>query len=160
MPGIVSDLLRAGHAPESIAFVSYSRAAVREAVDRVERCTGIPAAMFSNFRTLHSSWTRRLDLGPNAFLTEHDFAAFAKAIATGITPHDEDESDDGLPMLGDDLYGGPVVPWGEGEPPAVAGPGDERIALHAVRIAYADPDAGDAVVVEAPLPDSWPLTAR
>jgi len=66
----------------------------------------------------------------------------------------------GLPMLGDDLYGGPVVPWGEGEPPAVAGPGDERIALHAVRIAYADPDAGDAVVVEAPLPDSWPLTAR
>lgn len=66
----------------------------------------------------------------------------------------------GLPMLGDDLYGGPVVPWGEGEPPTAAGPGNERIALHAVRIAYADPDAGDQVVVEAPLPESWPLTAR
>ena len=102
MPGIVSDLLRQGHAPESIAFVSYSRAAVREARDRVERCTGIPAALFANFRTLHSSWARRLDLGPNAFLTAHDFRAFAQAIATGITPHDEDETDDGLPMLGDD----------------------------------------------------------
>ena len=70
----------------------------------------------------------------------------------------------GIPMLGDGLYGGPGGPWVEGtfegEAPAAAGPGNERIALHAVRIAYADPDSGDEVVVEAPLPDWWPLTAR
>jgi len=58
----------------------------------------------------------------------------------------------GLPIVGDELYGGPPL-----------GIGDDRerpILLHAWRIAYADPDTGEAIVVEAPLPPHWPAWAR
>lgn len=54
----------------------------------------------------------------------------------------------GLPIVGDELYGGP--PFGDA---------DERerpILLHAWRIAYADPDSGETIVVEAPVPPHWP----
>jgi len=58
----------------------------------------------------------------------------------------------GLPIVGDELYGGPPL-----------GAGNERerpILLHAWRIDYADPDSGERVTVEAPLPDHWPAWAR
>ena len=57
----------------------------------------------------------------------------------------------GLPIVGDELYGGP---------PLVEGDTRERpILLHAWRIAYADPDSGERVTIEAPLPDHWPAWA-
>jgi 23S rRNA-/tRNA-specific pseudouridylate synthase len=71
----------------------------------------------------------------------------------------------GLPVLGDDLYGGldggVDAEWSARvaiaadiwRDPAVAG--TPAIARHAARIDYADPDGGGAVVVEAPLPDYW-----
>ena len=72
----------------------------------------------------------------------------------------------GLPILGDDLYGGPVEPWNGKAPASAAGDSPDTadarsrsIALHAARIVYADPDSGEAVSVEAPLPDDWPITA-
>ena len=58
----------------------------------------------------------------------------------------------GLPIVGDEPYGGP--PFGDG---------DERerpILLHAWRIDYADPDSGERIVIEAPLPDHWPAWAH
>ena len=58
----------------------------------------------------------------------------------------------GLPIVGDELYGGPPL-----------GAGNERerpILLHAWRIDYADPDSGERISVEAPLPDHWPAWAR
>lgn len=58
----------------------------------------------------------------------------------------------GLPIVGDALYGGPAF-----------ADGDERerpILLHAWRIDYADPDSGERISVEAPLPDHWPVWAR
>lgn len=58
----------------------------------------------------------------------------------------------GLPIVGDEAYGGP--PFGDG---------DERarpILLHAWRIDYADPDSGERIAIEAPLPDHWPAWAR
>lgn len=58
----------------------------------------------------------------------------------------------GLPIVGDELYGGPSL-----------GEGDARerpILLHAWRIAYADPDTGERVTIDAPLPDHWPEWAR
>lgn len=67
----------------------------------------------------------------------------------------------GLPVLGDDLYGGIDAEWSARvataadiwRDPAVAG--TPAIALHAARIGYADPDGGGPVAVEAPLPDYW-----
>lgn len=58
----------------------------------------------------------------------------------------------GLPIVGDELYGGP--PLGVGDPR------ERPILLHAWRIDYADPDSGVRVTVEAPLPDHWPAWAR
>lgn len=58
----------------------------------------------------------------------------------------------GWPIVGDDLYGG--TPLGEGDPR------ERPILLHAWRIAYDDPDSGERVVVEAPLPAHWPAWAR
>lgn len=58
----------------------------------------------------------------------------------------------GLPIVGDELYGG--TPLGTGESR------DRPILLHAWRIAYDDPDTAARIVVEAPLPDHWPTWAR
>ena len=59
----------------------------------------------------------------------------------------------GLPILGDTLYG--AAEW-----PAPASrhadPRRRAIALHAWRIAYADPDTGAAIRVEVPAPAGWP----
>lgn len=58
----------------------------------------------------------------------------------------------GLPIVGDDLYGGL---------PLAAGDVRERpILLHAWRIAYADPDTAERIEVVAPLPSHWPHWAR
>ena len=56
----------------------------------------------------------------------------------------------GLPIVGDTLYG--AAP----EPTASADPRRRPIALHAWRIAYADPDTGEVVRVESPPPAGWP----
>lgn len=58
----------------------------------------------------------------------------------------------GLPIVGDELYGGP--PLGDGDAT------ERPILLHAWRIDYADPDSGERITVEAPLPDHWPAWAR
>ena len=58
----------------------------------------------------------------------------------------------GLPIVGDELYGGP--PLGDGDA------AERPILLHAWRIDYADPDSGERISVEAPLPDHWPAWAR
>jgi 23S rRNA pseudouridine1911/1915/1917 synthase len=46
----------------------------------------------------------------------------------------------GAPVAGDELYGGPSVP------------GLSRQFLHAARLAFPDPEGGERVAVEAPLP--------
>ena len=98
-PGIVLELISQGIEPEQIAFVSYSRAAVREARDRVVKCTGIDAHRWRNFATLHSAWARRLNLGREAYLTRADLKAFASETGYPVSPFDAD-SDDGETPLG------------------------------------------------------------
>lgn len=61
----------------------------------------------------------------------------------------------GMPVVGDDLYGGGPEAIG-GPAVAAADPRTRAIALHARRIAFADPDTGQPVAVEAPLPADWP----
>lgn len=58
----------------------------------------------------------------------------------------------GLPIVGDELYGGPPLGDTDGR--------DRPILLHAWRIAYDDPDTRERIVVEAPLPEYWPAWAR
>ncbi len=59
----------------------------------------------------------------------------------------------GLPIVGDELYGGPVADLGV---PVGAEPRTRPIALHAWRIEWTDPDTGSPMAAEAPLPAWWP----
>lgn len=58
----------------------------------------------------------------------------------------------GFPVVGDELYGGPAGIGGT----VADDPRSRPIALHAWRIRYLDPDTGEPVTREAPLPDWWP----
>jgi 23S rRNA pseudouridine1911/1915/1917 synthase len=62
----------------------------------------------------------------------------------------------GLPILGDALYGGP----GRWRPLVLPTDREGPIALHAWRIAYRDPDSGEAITAEAALPAWWPAAVR
>lgn len=64
----------------------------------------------------------------------------------------------GLPILGDILYGG--IASDSGWSPPQAGLREPPIALHAWRIRFADPDGGQPVVAEAPLPTYWPAATH
>lgn len=58
----------------------------------------------------------------------------------------------GLPILGDELYGSPAgIDGGKADDPRA-----RPIALHAWRIEYTDPDSGERITREAPLPEWWP----
>jgi len=58
----------------------------------------------------------------------------------------------GLPIVGDELYGGlPLEPGAARSRP---------VLLHAWRITYLDPDRDVPVTIEAPLPEHWPAWAR
>ncbi|NDC63923.1 MAG: RluA family pseudouridine synthase [Planctomycetia bacterium] len=64
----------------------------------------------------------------------------------------------GLPVAGDELYGAAAARLDAGR--ALADdPRSRPIALHAWRIAFADPDTGREATVEAPLPAGWPPVA-
>ena len=90
--GIVADLLADGYRSHEIAFVSYSRAAVKEARDRVVAKTGIPAEEWPLMRTLHSMWSRLLGLSKDRFLTPADMRTFAARSAVGIDLGGRDEA--------------------------------------------------------------------
>ena len=77
----------------------------------------------------------------------------------------------GMPVVGDSLYGSADEAWckthaaGDAADATDQKPTDQDwrtrpIALHAFRITYADPDSGEAVTVEAPVPELWPSDAR
>lgn len=60
----------------------------------------------------------------------------------------------GWPIVGDSLYDTAADTLWAGPPRLAAR--EAALALHAVRIRYRDPDDGDEVVAEAPVPASWP----
>lgn len=59
----------------------------------------------------------------------------------------------GMPIVGDDLYGGPPADWSGTD---TIDPRMRPIALHAWRIAWTDPDTEEPREAEAPLPAWWP----
>lgn len=58
----------------------------------------------------------------------------------------------GLPIVGDEVYGGPTGI----DAAAADDPRARPIALHAWRIEYTDPESGERITREAPLPTWWP----
>jgi 23S rRNA pseudouridine1911/1915/1917 synthase len=58
------------------------------------------------------------------------------------------------PLVGDPVYGGRLaLPKGASDELIAALRGFRRQALHAGRLEFAHPTSGDALIVEAPLPD-------
>jgi DNA helicase-2/ATP-dependent DNA helicase PcrA len=93
------DLLRAeleaGTPPDRIAFVSFTRAARLEAVQRVGRLFGLGKDELPWFRTIHSTAYRLLDLGRGRIMTGPAWREFAEAFNYKLTDShvpDEDSS--------------------------------------------------------------------
>lgn len=59
---IVSDLLDKGVPPQKIAYVSFTRKAAEEAIERARKKFNLPKSSFPHFRTLHSMAYRELGL--------------------------------------------------------------------------------------------------
>lgn len=59
----------------------------------------------------------------------------------------------GMPIVGDVLYGGRPLS-------SVTADATDVILLHAWRIAYDDPDSGERLTIEAPMPAHWPTWSR
>lgn len=89
--GVIKALLEEGYAPDQIGFVSYSKASVGEALDRVVRETGIDARRWPWFRTLHSCYSKIQRLPKDVYLCAEDLKRISKY---SITERDE-SSDDG-----------------------------------------------------------------
>lgn len=131
--GIVADLLAAGVLPERIAFVSYSRAAVAEARDRVVAKTGIEAKRWPQFRTLHSTWSRARGMKAEQFLTAADMRRFAAGDWKGGDARDGFELD-ARDESSEDAY------IEEGEKPGKDAP--LRAALEWCRASMVSPEQG------------------
>lgn len=92
--GIIRELLSNGYEPAQIGFVSYSRASVAEARDRVAKATGIEEKRWTWFRTLHSAYGRLLGTQKTDYLTAADMAQFD---GFSLTERAED-ADDGYEL--------------------------------------------------------------
>ena len=88
--GIIKALLEAGYAPDEIGFVSYSKASVGEALDRVVRETGIDARRWPWFRTLHSCYNKILRLPKDIYLCADDLKHISQY---SISERDESSED-------------------------------------------------------------------
>lgn len=88
--GIIKRLLEEGYAPDQIGFVSYSKASVGEALDRVVRETGIDARRWPWFRTLHSCYSKIQKLPKDIYLCAEDLKRISQY---SITERDESEED-------------------------------------------------------------------
>ncbi len=88
--GIIKALLEAGYAPDEIGFVSYSKASVGEALDRVVRETGVDARRWPWFRTLHSCYNKILRLPKDIYLCADDLKHISRY---SISERDESSED-------------------------------------------------------------------
>lgn len=66
---IVADLLEKGVPPQQIAYVSFTRKAADEAIDRAREKFNLPKSSFPHFRTLHSLAYRELGLSSSDVMT-------------------------------------------------------------------------------------------
>jgi len=88
--GIISGLLDDGYLSEQIGFVSYSKASVSEARDRVVEKTGIDERRWPWFRTLHSCYSKIQRFPKDAYLSGDDLKLISRY---AVTERDESEED-------------------------------------------------------------------
>lgn len=83
--GIIEEALSKGVPPSKIGFVSFTKKAVHEAVDRACKKFNLPERSFPYFRTLHSMAFSRLGLRPDTVMAPKNFREFAKIVKIPIT---------------------------------------------------------------------------
>jgi superfamily I DNA/RNA helicase len=90
--GLVEQALADGALPERIVYISFTRKAVSEALDRAVAKFDLPRNSFQWFRTLHSLCMRILHIQPgsiigtgklNQFAMEHDYSMRASTAGLG-----------------------------------------------------------------------------
>lgn len=94
--------IAAGTAPSRIAFVSFTKRAVREAIDRAEVKFGLDEDDFPWFRTLHSAAYRAKGLRRDAIMSGENYAELGAALGVEFS-HKRADVDD-APFIQPDAY--------------------------------------------------------
>jgi len=90
--GALSDGVR----PEEIAFVSFTRKAIQEAVERTLDEFGLNIKQLSYFRTLHSIAFRALGLNRTNMMDKEDWNALGRNLGISFAGVDKTNPDDGI----------------------------------------------------------------
>jgi superfamily I DNA/RNA helicase len=90
----IENLRSAGYDLGDIGFVSFTKRAVREAIERGAAVFGVSADDVPWFRTLHSSFTRAMGLRGSAWLEEDDYDEFCQRYGYRLTKEGVDDDTD------------------------------------------------------------------
>jgi DNA helicase-2/ATP-dependent DNA helicase PcrA len=103
---IMDDALTAGVPVKKIAFISFTKRAIKEARERVKKKFTLQDKDIQNFRTLHSFAFRQLGLSSKHLMKKQNYSELAEILGVDITGADLDtllDSEDmaPVPLLGD-----------------------------------------------------------
>ena len=85
-----------GVRPEEIAFVSFTRKAIQEAVERTLEEFGLNVKQLSYFRTLHSIAFRALGLNRTNMMDKDDWTALGRNLGLSFAGVDKTDPDNGV----------------------------------------------------------------
>lgn len=85
-----------GVRPEEIAFVSFTRKAIQEAVERTLEEFGLNVKQLSYFRTLHSIAFRALGLNRTNMMDKDDWTALGRNLGISFAGVDKADPDNGI----------------------------------------------------------------
>ncbi len=88
--------LEDGVRPEEIAFVSFTRKAIQEAVERVLDEFGMDIKQLAYFRTLHSIAFRTLGLSRGSMMDKDDWASMGRHLGVSFDGMDKTDPDKGV----------------------------------------------------------------
>jgi len=83
---IVAELLEKGIRPQQIAYVSFTRKAAEEAIDRAREKFDLPKSSFPHFRTLHSLAFRELGLNSSDVMNESHWDEISDMTGKKLSP--------------------------------------------------------------------------
>lgn len=82
---IMDEALESGIRPEKIAFISFTRRAIREAKERVSRKFNIDKSKLTNFRTLHSFAFHNVGINRKSLMEESHYTQLALELGIELT---------------------------------------------------------------------------